>query len=234
MSSTSDTGTLYIVATPIGNLGDMTFRAVEILKNVSLIAAEDTRQTRKLLNHYDLSTPMMSYFEHNRLAQIPKIISKLLSYESVAIVSDAGTPGISDPAYRLIREAIDADIKVESIPGASASISALVSSGLPTDRFLFEGFLPPKKGRRTRLENLKDETATIILYESPYRLVKTLTQCEEIFGNRPAVVARELTKLFEEIKRGTLSELISYFSQSKPKGECVILIGKDNENVYFK
>lgn len=234
MSSTSDTGTLYIVATPIGNLGDMTFRAVEILKNVSLIAAEDTRQTRKLLNHYDLSTPMISYFEHNRLAQIPKIISKLLSYESVAIVSDAGTPGISDPAYRLIREAIDADIKVESIPGASASISALVSSGLPTDRFLFEGFLPPKKGRRTRLENLKDETATIILYESPYRLVKTLTQCEEIFGNRPAVVARELTKLFEEIKRGTLSELISYFSQSKPKGECVILIGKDNENVYFK
>jgi len=234
VSSTSDTGTLYIVATPIGNLGDMTFRAVEILKNVSLIAAEDTRQTRKLLNHYDLSTPMISYFEHNRLAQIPKIISKLLSYESVAIVSDAGTPGISDPAYRLIREAIDADIKVESIPGASASISALVSSGLPTDRFLFEGFLPPKKGRRTRLENLKDETATIILYESPYRLVKTLTQCEEIFGNRPAVVARELTKLFEEIKRGTLSELISYFSQSKPKGECVILIGKDNENVYFK
>ena len=234
MSSTSDTGTLYIVATPIGNLGDMTFRAVETLKNVSLIAAEDTRQTRKLLNHYDLSTPMMSYFEHNRLAQIPKIISKLLSYESVAIVSDAGTPGISDPAYRLIREAIDADIKVESIPGASASISALVSSGLPTDRFLFEGFLPPKKGRRTRLENLKDETATIILYESPYRLVKTLTRCEEIFGNRPAVVARELTKLFEEIKRGTLSELISYFSQSKPKGECVILIGKDNENVYFK
>ena len=234
MSSTQDKGILYIVATPIGNLGDITFRAVDTLKHVSIIAAEDTRQTRKLLNHYDLSTPMMSYFEHNRLAQIPKIIRKLVSGDSVAVVSDAGTPGISDPAYRLIREAIDENIRVESIPGASASISALVSSGLPTDRFLYEGFLPPKKGRKTRLENLKDETATIILYESPYRLVKTLTQCHEMLGNRPAVVARELTKLFEEIKRGSLSELISYFSQSKPKGECVILIGKNKENVYFK
>jgi 16S rRNA (cytidine1402-2'-O)-methyltransferase len=233
VSSSKTNGTLFIVSTPIGNLGDITFRAIETLKSVAMIAAEDTRQTRKLLNHYELSTPMMSYFEHNRFAQIPKIIAKLQSGESVAVVSDAGTPGISDPAYRLIREAIDKEIRVEPIPGASASISALVVSGLPTDRFLFEGFLPPKKGRKARIEKMKNETATIILYESPYRLVKTLSQLEEILGNRPAVVARELTKMFEEIKRGTLSDLISYFSQSKPKGECVILLGKDHTNVYF-
>lgn len=233
MSSINTSGILYIVATPIGNLGDMTFRAVDVLNEVSLIAAEDTRQTRKLLNHYSIDTPMMSYFEHNRLAQIPKIIATITSGSSMALVSDAGTPGISDPAYRLIREAIDADIRVESIPGASAAISALVSSGLPTDRFIFEGFLPPKKGRRARIEKWKDESATILLYESPFRLVKTLNQCIDILGDRPAVVARELTKMYEEIKRGTLTELMSYFTQTKPKGECVLLIGKENDNVYF-
>ena len=226
-------GKLYIVSTPIGNLGDMTYRAVETLTNVPMIAAEDTRHSRKLLSHYDISTPLISYYEHNRFTRIPKIINHLNSGKDLAVISDAGTPGISDPAYKLIREALLHNIIIESIPGASASLAALASSGLPTDRFLFEGFLPPKKGRKARLFRVKDEEATLIYYESPKRIQRTLRQLLEELGDRPAVVARELTKLYEEIKRGTISELLSYYTANPPKGECVILVGKDDPNVYF-
>ncbi len=232
---TSDSyGTLYIVSTPIGNLKDITFRAVEILSSVSLIAAEDTRHSKKLFQHYNISTPSISFFEHNRTSRIPQIISNLLKGDNIALISDAGTPGISDPAYRLIREAIAKDITVESIPGATALIAGVVLSGLPTDRILFEGFLPPKKGRKKRLINLIDEDATIVFYESPYRLIKTLKEVFEVLGDRPAVIARELTKMNEEIIRGTVSDLLSYFSNNKPRGEFVIMIGKNDTNVFFK
>jgi 16S rRNA (cytidine1402-2'-O)-methyltransferase len=227
-------GKLFIVSTPIGNLGDMTYRAIETLKNVPMIAAEDTRHSRRLMSHYDISTPLISYYEHNRFTRIPKIIDHLNSGKDLAVITDAGTPGISDPAYKLIREAIANDIIIEAIPGASALLAALVSSGLPTDRFIFEGFLPPKKGRKGRINQVKDEPATLIYYESPKRIQRTLKQLLEELGDRPAVVARELTKIYEEIKRGTLSELLSYFTTKPPKGECVILVGKDDPNVYFK
>ena len=227
-------GTLYIVSTPIGNLKDITFRAVEILSSVSLIAAEDTRHSKKLFQHYSISTPSISFFEHNRTSRIPQIISNLLKGDNIALISDAGTPGVSDPAYRLIREAIAKDITVESIPGATALIAGVVLSGLPTDRILFEGFLPPKKGRKKRLINLIDEDATIVFYESPYRLIKTLKEVFEVLGDRPAVIARELTKMNEEIIRGTVSDLLSYFSNNKPRGEFVIMIGKNDTNVFFK
>ncbi|MBT7514664.1 MAG: 16S rRNA (cytidine(1402)-2'-O)-methyltransferase [Candidatus Marinimicrobia bacterium] len=227
-------GKVYIVSTPIGNLGDMTYRAVETLKAVPMIAAEDTRHSRKLLDHYNISTPMISYYEHNRFTRIPKIIDHLNSGKDIAVITDAGTPGISDPAYKLIREALLHNIIIESIPGASASLAALVSSGLPTDRFLFEGFLPPKKGRKGRIARVENEQATLIYYESPKRLVRTLRQLLEGLGDRPAVVARELTKLYEEIKRGKLSDLLTYYTNKTPKGECVILVGKDDPNVYFE
>lgn len=227
-------GKLYIVSTPIGNLGDITYRAVEILNQVPLIAAEDTRHSKKLLNHYGINTPLISYFEHNRFTRIPKIIDHLSNGRDLAVITDAGTPGISDPAYKLVREALANNIYIEAIPGASASLAALVSSGLPTDKFLFEGFLPPKKGRKGRISKVKDSEATLIYYESPKRLQRTLKNLLEELGDRPAVVARELTKIHEEIKRGTLSELLSYFTAKSPKGECVILVGKDDPNVYFK
>jgi 16S rRNA (cytidine1402-2'-O)-methyltransferase len=230
---TVETGTLFIVSTPIGNLGDITFRAVETLQSVSLVAAEDTRHSKKLFSHYKIHKPMISYYEHNKFARIPIIIDQLLNGNDIAVISDAGTPGISDPAYKLIREAIKENITIESIPGVSASLAALISSGLPTDRFIFEGFLPPKKGRKSRISKIKDEKATIILYESPKRLKRTLKDLLEVLGDRPAVVSRELTKLHEEIKRGTLSELLSHFKAKTPRGECVILIGKYDQNVYF-
>ena len=226
-------GTLFIVSTPIGNLADITFRAVETLKMVSFIAAEDTRRTRKLLNHFDIKTKLISYYEHNRFARIPQILQHLESGKDVAVVTDAGTPGVSDPAYKLIRSVIQVDVKVEPIPGASAFLTALVASGLPTDRFLFVGFLPPKKGRRKKLSDLASHEATLILYENPKRVVKTLSDIATFLGDRPAVVCRELTKVHEEIIRGTISELLSYFSQESPRGECVIMIGKDDPNVYF-
>ena len=227
-------GTLYIVSTPIGNLKDITFRAVEILSSVSLIAAEDTRHSKKLFQHYNISTPSISFFEHNRTSRIPQIISNLIKGNNIALISDAGTPGISDPAYRLIREAIAKKITVESIPGPTALIAGIVSSGLPTDRFIFEGFLPPKKGRKKRLMDLVDLDATIIFYESPYRLIKTLKEINEVLGNRPTVVSRELTKMNEEIIRGTVSDILSYFNNKKPRGEFVIMIGKNDSNVFFK
>ena len=231
---TNNPGTLYIVSTPIGNLQDITYRAVETLSTVSLIAAEDTRHSKKLLNHYSIKKPLISYYEHNRFTRIPQIISNLSDGKDVAVISDAGTPGISDPAYKLTRAAITADIRVETIPGASAALAGLIASGLPSDRFLFEGFLPPKKGRKKRLSSLKDEQATIIFYESPRRLKRTLNDIADIIGDRPAVVTRELTKMNEEIIRGTVSKLISYFSKHEPRGEIVLIIGKPDPNVFFK
>ena len=227
-------GKVYLVSTPIGNLKDITFRAVETLKRVPLIAAEDTRHSKVLLSHYNISTPLISYFEHNKFSRIPKLMDHLKSGNDLAVITDAGTPGISDPAYRLVREAITLSINIESIPGPSAFLAGLSSSGLPTDRFIFEGFLPPKKGRKKRMLSVENEEATLIYYESPSRLLRTLKQLRETLGDRPAVVARELTKLYEEIKRGTLSELYSYFDKKKPRGECVILVGKNDENVYFE
>ena len=226
-------GKLYIVSTPIGNLGDMSLRAISTLKKVSLVAAEDTRHSKKLFTYHNIETPITSYFEHNKNYKIPHLISQLNEGKDLALISDAGTPSISDPGYRVVREAINHDIDIVSIPGASAVLAALVSSGVPTDRFLFEGFLPPKKGRTKRIESVKDYNGTLIYYEAPHRLVKSLKQFSEVLGNRPAVVARELTKIHEEVKRGTLNELSSFYSEKKVKGECVILIGKDDENVYF-
>ena len=233
MTAGKNVGTLYIVATPIGNLKDFTYRAVETLQNVQLIAAEDTRHSRKLLQHYKIGTPTISYFEHNRFTRIPKIIKTLNSGSDVAVITDAGTPGVSDPAYKLVRAAIEEGLRVEAIPGSSALLAALVSSGLPTDRFLFEGFIPSKKGRKKRLESIQDDQATIVFFESPHRVVKTLNDIYEVLGDRPAVLARELTKLHEEIIRGTVSELLTYFTQKSPRGECVLMIGKDDPHVYF-
>ena len=226
-------GKLYLVSTPIGNLKDITFRAVEILESVPLIAAEDTRHSKVLLSHFNITTPLISYFEHNEFSRIPKLMDHLKGGNDLAVITDAGTPGISDPAYRLVREAITLSISVESLPGPSAFLAGLTSSGLPTDRFIFEGFLPPKKGRKKRMLSVENEEATLIYYESPSRLLRTLKQLKETLGDRPAVVARELTKLHEEIKRGTLSELFTYFDKKKARGECVILVGKNDENVYF-
>ena len=226
-------GKLYIVSTPIGNLGDMSLRAISTLKKVSLVAAEDTRHSKKLFTYHGIATPITSFFEHNKYYKIPQLISKLNEGKDLALISDAGTPSISDPGYRIVREAINHDIEIVSIPGASAILAALVSSGLPTDRFLFEGFLPTKKGRLKKIERVIDFDGTLIYYESPHRLVKSLKQFSEILGNRPAAVARELTKIHEKIRRGNLIELLSFYSEKKVKGECVILIGKDDENVYF-
>ena len=227
-------GTLYIVSTPIGNLSDITYRAIETLESVNIIAAEDTRKSRILLSHYNVKTRTISYFEHNKFQKIDKIKQVLKKGDSVALITDAGTPGISDPAYKLIRKAIEIGCKVESIPGPSAVIASLVSSGLPTDRFIFEGFLPPKKGRKRRMENLKEETATIVIYENVNRLQRTIKQLLDIMGDRPAVICRELTKLHEETIRGTLSSLLNLLNDRKLKGECVLLIGKDDKNVYFE
>ena len=227
-------GTLYIVSTPIGNLSDITYRAIEKLESVNIIAAEDTRKSRILLSHYNIKTRTISYFEHNKFQKIDKIKQVLKKGDSVALITDAGTPGISDPAYKLIRKAIEIGCKVESIPGPSAVIASLVSSGLPTDRFIFEGFLPPKKGRKRRMENLKEETATIVIYENTNRLQRTIKQLLDTMGDRPAVICRELTKLHEETIRGTLSSLLNLLNDRKLKGECVLLIGKDDKNVYFE
>ena len=226
-------GTLRIVSTPIGNLSDITYRAIDILKDSHIIAAEDTRVSRKLLNHYDIETKMISYFEHNKFSRIKQIVETLSNGMDVAVISDAGTPAISDPSYKLIREAISIGAKIESIPGASAVLAALVSSGLPTDRFIFEGFLPPKKGRKKRIENISNENATIVIYESKNRLQRTIKQLLDVLGDRPAVICRELTKLHEECIRGTLSSLLSCVVEQTLKGEIVLLIGKNDKNVYF-
>jgi len=216
---------LTLVPTPIGNLEDITLRALRILKESDAILAEDTRQSIKLLKHYEINKPLIAFHAHNEHKALALIIQRLKSGEEMAMVSDAGTPGISDPGFLLVRECIKNDIKVESLPGATAFVPALVNSGLPSDRFVFEGFLPHKKGRHTRIEKLKEEERTIIFYESPYRLVKLLGQLSEAFGGeRQACVARELTKLFEETQRGTLDELAQHYSKGTVKGEIVVVV----------
>lgn len=219
-------GKLYVVPTPVGNLEDITLRALRILKQVDLILAEDTRTTGFLLHHYEIKTRMQSHHKFNEHSSLESIIQRLSAGETIALVSDAGTPAISDPGFLIVRACIRADIEVECLPGATAFVPALVSSGLPNDRFCFEGFLPPKKGRQTTLKRLAEEDRTMIIYESPYRLVKTLTQLSAYLGaDRQASVAREISKMFEEHKRGTLEELILYYTQKEPKGEIVLIVG---------
>ena len=216
---------LYIVPTPIGNLEDITLRAIRLLKEVDLILAEDTRQTSKLLSHYEVDTRMKSHHLFNEHKTINGIIDLLTAGKQIALVSDAGTPGISDPGYLLIRACVQNQIEVECLPGATAFVPALVNSGIPSDHFIFEGFLPPKKGRKTKLEKLASEPYTIILYESPYRLVKTLGQLMEYMGeNRQVAVSRELTKIHEETVRGSIVEVINHFENQTVKGEIVIII----------
>jgi len=217
-------GILYVVSTPIGNLEDITIRAVRILGEVDLIAAEDTRHTAILLRHYEIKTPCQAYHDHNKERKTPFLIEKLKNGTAIAIVSDAGTPGISDPAFYLVREAVQHNITIVPIPGACAALACLVPSGLPTDRFIFEGFLPVKKGRRTRLENLKEEKRTLILYESTHRILRTLNDLRNYLGDRQVCIGREITKKFEEMVRGTISEVIDYFSTHPVKGEFVITI----------
>jgi 16S rRNA (cytidine1402-2'-O)-methyltransferase len=224
MSESILSGTLYLVATPIGNLEDITYRAVHVLRSVDLIAAEDTRKTKILLDHYNISKPMMSYYSYNEQARAPQLIEKLLSGQSIALVSDAGTPGISDPAFHIVQQALEKEISIIPIPGPTAFISALIVSGLPTDRFVFEGFLPQKKGRKTKFESLKSESRTIILYESPHRILKTLADVVAFFGNRRIVVARELTKKFEEIVRGNAEFVLAQLEKKTPRGEYVVII----------
>ncbi|MFT3903401.1 MAG: 16S rRNA (cytidine(1402)-2'-O)-methyltransferase [Niabella sp.] len=217
---------LYLVPTPIGNLKDITLRALEVLKDVELILAEDTRNTSRLLQHYGIDKPLTPYHQHNEHKILQHIVQQLQSGKKMALVTDAGTPGISDPAFLLVRECVKENIKVESLPGATAFVPALVNSGLPTNRFCFEGFLPPKKGRHSLLEELKTEQRTIILYESPLRLVKTLRELVTYFGaERLCSVSRELTKMFEENVRGTLQEVADYFDKKTVKGEIVIIVG---------
>ena len=216
---------LFLIPTPIGNLKDITFRAVEILGSVDLILAEDTRQTKKLLNHYNISTPLQSHHMFNEHKSVESICSKIIGGQTIALVSDAGTPGISDPGFLLVRTCIEKEIPVETLPGPTALIPALVNSGLPCNRFCFEGFLPPKKGRNKRIAGLVDETRTMVFYESPFRLVKTLDELAVYFGpDRNASVSRELSKMFEENIRGTLSFLSEYYKSKPPKGEIVIIV----------
>ena len=217
-------GTLFLVATPIGNLEDITYRAVKVLSSVDLIAAEDTRKTKILLDHYNINKPMMSYYSYNEKGRAPQLIEKLLAGQSIALVSDAGTPGISDPAFHIVQQALENGISIIPIPGPTAFLSALIASGLPTDRFVFEGFLPLKKGRKTKFESLKSESRTIILYESPHRILKTLADVVAFFGNRRIVVARELTKKFEEIVRGNAEFVLAQLEKKTPRGEYVVII----------
>ena len=226
-------GILNVVSTPIGNLEDISRRAIATLTNSDIIVAEDTRHTKKLLNHYNISAFIISYFEHNKHQQIPKILNFLKEGKNISLVSDAGTPGISDPAYRLVRQAINENIKIQSVPGASSVLAALIPSGLPTDRFIFEGFLPPKKGRKKILDHLSKFDGTVIFFENPKRLHRTLNDILVSFGERPCVLARELTKIHEEFLRDNISNMISNIDNISLKGEMVVLIGKDDKNVYF-
>ena len=220
---------LYIVPTPIGNLKDITLRALDALKEVELILAEDTRTTSNLLNHYQITKPLSPYHQHNEHKVLLHLIDQLSQGKKMALVTDAGTPGISDPAFLLVRECIKAGIKVECLPGATAFVPALVNSGIPSNRFVFEGFLPLKKGRQTLLKKLAGEDRTMIFYESPVRLVKTLQEFIQYFGaDRLCCVSRELTKLFEENRRGTLQEVCDHFKEKNPKGEIVIVIAGKN------
>ena len=217
---------LYLIPTPIGNLEDITLRALRILKEVDLVLAEDTRTSKPLMKHFEITTPLQSHHLFNEHAKVEEVVNQIKSGVTIALITDAGTPGISDPGFLLVRECIKNAIDVETLPGATAFVPALVNSGLPSERFCFEGFLPHKKGRQTKLESLREEERTMIFYESPHRLIKTLTSFCEYFGKeRKASISRELTKMFEENKRGTLEELIAYFSSKSIKGEIVIVVG---------
>ncbi len=221
---------LYVVPTPIGNLRDITFRAVEILESADLILAEDTRQAKKLLNHYNIKTPLQSHHMFNEHKSVESVCTKIESGQNIALISDAGTPGISDPGFLLVRKCVEKGISVETLPGPTALIPAIVNSGLPCDRFCFEGFLPPKKGRNKRISGLADETRTMVFYESPYRLIKTLKELALHFGDaREACVSRELTKIYEENIRGTLSFLAEYYTSKPPKGEIVIIVAGNKD-----
>lgn len=228
-----NSGVLYVCPTPIGNLNDMPNRVIEVLSKVDLIAAEDTRNTIKLLNHFNIKNRLVSYYEHNKVQRGNYLIKLLLEGKSIAVVSDAGMPGISDPGEDIIKLAIEHEIKIEVIPGPSAFVCALVVSGLPTGRFSFEGFLPmSKKGRKERLEEVKNDTRTLIFYEAPHKLIYTLEDMYKVFGNRRISLVRELTKRFEEVKRFTFSEAIEYYNENTPKGEFVLVIeGKSAEEL---
>lgn len=224
-------GILYIVPTPVGNMEDMTLRAIRILKEVDLVLAEDTRTSGILLKHFDIRNQLMSHHKFNEHGTSASVVQRLLAGQTVALISDAGTPGISDPGFFLVREAVRAGIEVQTLPGATAFVPALVSSGLPCDRFAFEGFLPQKKGRQTKLESLRNEERTMIFYESPYRLVKTLEQFAEYYGtDRPVSVCREISKVHEESVRGTLTEVLAHFKEKEPRGEIVIVLGGKEES----
>lgn len=224
-------GLLYIVPTPVGNMEDMTLRAIRILKEADLVLAEDTRTSGILLKHFEIKNQLMSHHKFNEHGTSAGIVNRLLAGETVALISDAGTPGISDPGFFLVREAVRAGIEVQCLPGATAFVPALVASGLPCDRFAFEGFLPQKKGRQTKINSLKDEPRTMIFYESPYRLVKTLQQFAEAYGgDRQVSVSREISKVHEECVRGSLNEVIAHFKEKEPKGEIVIVLAGANED----
>lgn len=225
---------LYLVSTPIGNLEDITLRALRVLKEVDLIACEDTRHTRKLLDHFGIRKPVISYHEHNEQARAAELAGRLAQGESIAVVTDAGTPGISDPAYRIVRAAIEQGVEVVPIPGPAALIAGLVASGLPTDSFYFGGFLPPRKGaRRTRLDELRSERSTLVFYESPHRIREALSDAEEVLGDREASLARELTKLHEQFLRGRLSEIRARLDVQSPRGEMTLVIaGCGDDNLY--
>ena len=225
-------GKLYIVPTPVGNLDDMTFRAIQVLKEANLILAEDTRTSGILLKHFEIKNAMQSHHKFNEHQTVENVVERIRAGETIALISDAGTPGISDPGFLLARECARAGIEVQCLPGATAFVPALVASGLPCDRFCFEGFLPQKKGRVTRLKALSEEERTLVFYESPYRLLKTLTQFGEFFGpERQAAVVREISKVHEETVRGTLAELVEHFTANEPRGEIVIIVaGIDKRN----
>lgn len=217
---------LYIVPTPVGNLEDITMRALRVLREADLILAEDTRTSGLLLKHFDIHKPMLSYHKFNEHQTVERIVERLQTGENIAVVSDAGTPAISDPGFLVAREAVRAGVEVSCLPGATAFVPALVASGLPCDRFCFEGFLPQKKGRQTRITQLADETRTMVFYESPHRVVKALQQFAEIFGeDRPAAACREISKVHEQIVRGTLAEVLAHFMENEPRGEFVIVVG---------
>ena len=224
-------GILYVVPTPIGNLEDITYRAVKVLKDVDFILAEDTRTSGFLLKHYDIETKMISHHKFNEHKSSQQIVERIEAGANVALISDAGTPAISDPGFLIVRACVEAGIRIECLPGATAFVPALVMSGLPNDRFCFEGFLPSKKGRQTRLKELADEQRTMVFYESPYRVLKTLTQFAEYFGeDRLATTSREISKIYEDTKRGTLSQLVEHFTETDPRGEFVIVVsGKETK-----
>ncbi|MCK4595603.1 16S rRNA (cytidine(1402)-2'-O)-methyltransferase [candidate division WOR-3 bacterium] len=216
---------LYLVSTPIGNLKDITFRAIEVLKNVDIIASEDTRRTKILLSAYNIKKPLISYYDHNKENRTPEIISRIKSGETIALVTDSGTPGIQDPGFYLVREAISNGIEVTAVPGPSAFVNGLVISGIPTDRFSFEGFLSRRRGRRKKkLKEIANYKGTLIFYESPHRLLPFLEDIMEVLGNRKIAIIREMTKKYEEIKRGTVEDMIEYFSDNLPRGEIVIIL----------